>query len=243
MTTSNLTIAAKARKVGGNTRARQKPVDTDLEASFDYYWRIMAQDYPRPIPQYKFGRWVIDRSWPEYKLAVELNGGAGGGYGRAVVCHNCGVRVRARKNDGSLGRELRIPYPSHAGQGAERDAAKTNALQADGWVILTFTSAQLHKDPEAVIQAVVVEIRKGQLKAMGQPAKTAESPDLSKRELQVLELVCHGLTYGQIAKEIGVEPSTVRRHVANIKDKMSAPSQAAACAMAVAKGWVEITLN
>lgn len=218
---------------------------SDLEAKFDYYWRIIAQDYPKPMAQYKFERWVIDRAFPEYKIAIELNGGSGGGYGRPVICHKCGSRVRARKNDGSLGRELRLPYPSHAGRGAERDAEKSNALQAAGWVVLTFTSQQL-KDPERVIQAIVVEIRKSQIridKEYRQPTSKGGDLGLSRRELQVLSMVCQGLTYGQIASAIGVEPSTVRRHVSNIKTKMKAPSQAAACALGVAMGLVDIKIN
>lgn len=216
---------------------------TDLEAMFDYYWRIVAQDYPQPVSQYHFGRWVIDKAWPEYKISVELNGGAGGGYGRPVVCHNCGVKVRAKKADGSPGRELRLPYPSHGGKGAERDAIKSNELQANGWVTLTLTSQQLKVDPEASIQAVIVEIRKAQLRAQTQPVFDPGAAGLSRREIEVLSMIAHGVTYNQIAQQLGVQPSTVKKHIQHIKTKMGVPSHAAACARAVAMGIVKIQVH
>lgn len=138
---------------------------SDLEASFLYYWRAVASsDIPEPVAQYPFENYKIDFAWPDQKVAVELDGSGGGGYGRRVRCHNCGVVVRATKKDGSPGKELRVPQPSHGSRkGRDRDATKANALQAAGWVILRYTSGQLDDDPFGVIahiEAAVASIIK-----------------------------------------------------------------------------------
>lgn len=129
---------------------------TSIERKFDAYWRMIAHGLPEPTAQYRFDekrKWMIDRAWPEYKLAVELNGAGGGGYGRAVKCHVCGAAVRARKADGSIGKMLLIPYASHAsGENQKRDAEKSNALTIAGWHTLTYTSMQLDESPAQVIE-------------------------------------------------------------------------------------------
>lgn len=67
-------------------------------------------------------------------------------------------------------------------------------------------------------------------------AETAEgdSPsarlNLSPRELEVLHLVARGLTAPEIASTLFVSPHTVKRHMANIREKLGVRSQAAAVA-------------
>lgn len=217
--------------------------DSDLEATFDYYWTIFAgsNGYPAPEKQFKVGRFIIDRAWPEFRVAVELNGGAGGGYGRPVVCHNCGVTVRARKANGQLGRELRMPYPSHSGQGAERDARKSNLLTGAGWKVLTYTSAQVKADPEAVIQGVVVELRKGMGDLEGTERRRAMNTiRLSDRQVEILRLVSRGMTYPEIALSLGIAERTVEAHTEEIRRRMNVPSLAAAAALGAAVGYVRL---
>lgn len=212
---------------------------SDLEAMFDHYYRIYSNGAPEPVSQYKFGRWSIDRAWPDLKIAVELNGGAGGGFGRPIMCHNCGVQVRAKDSLGRPGRPLRIPYPSHSGKGAERDARKANELQAAGWVILTFTSNQLKGDPESVICNILEEMKKR--KKTGPLSPEVVRVRLTPRETEIIQLTCEGLSYTEVAYKLGLSRDTVKHHLTHIRDKMGVASTSAAVALAVAQKLVDVS--
>jgi DNA-binding CsgD family transcriptional regulator len=58
----------------------------------------------------------------------------------------------------------------------------------------------------------------------------AASTALSPRELEVLHLVSTGMTSPEIAATLFVSPHTVKRHMANIREKLGVRSQAAAIA-------------
>ena len=60
--------------------------------------------------------------------------------------------------------------------------------------------------------------------------------DLTKREVEVLRLVCEGYTDTQIADSLSISPRTVMTHVSNILGKTGAASRAAAAAYAVRRG-------
>lgn len=129
---------------------------SDLEAAFLYYWRAFApEELPEPQGQFKYFDYRLDYAFPDVRLAIELDGGRGGGFGRAVVCHACGATVRARRADGSPGKPLRVPYPSHSGQGAERDTVKQNLLVIGGWYPLRFSSAMFDSNPGGCIDQIV----------------------------------------------------------------------------------------
>ncbi len=59
---------------------------------------------------------------------------------------------------------------------------------------------------------------------------------LTSRELEVLRLVAHGLTNQAIAEKLFVSDHTVHRHLANILNKLSVSSRAAAVAQAARRG-------
>jgi len=63
---------------------------------------------------------------------------------------------------------------------------------------------------------------------------------LSKRELQVLELVAQGLTTPQIAKTLGISPKTVARHRERIMNKLDLHSCAKLVKFAIQTGLVKI---
>ena len=75
-----------------------------------------AMKIPLPVKEFRFApprRWRIDYAWPDYKLAVEIEG--------AVWCQ---------------GRHTR-------GSGFVKDIEKYNALTLAGWSLLRFTPAQV----------------------------------------------------------------------------------------------------
>ena len=68
-----------------------------------------------------------------------------------------------------------------------------------------------------------------QERAQAQPAKTPAYPDgLTQREVEVLRLIAAGQTDREIAEDLVIAESTVRRHVSNIYAKIGANNRAEA---------------
>jgi very-short-patch-repair endonuclease len=102
-------------------------VSSTLERTFDYWYRLLADDLPEPATEYRFDarrRWRFDCAWPDYLLAVELHGGT---Y--------------------TNGRHTR-------GAGMAADCEKMNAATLKGWRVLTFTTDMLNNDPQTCIAQV-----------------------------------------------------------------------------------------
>lgn len=78
----------------------------------------------------------------------------------------------------------------------------------------------LRFDPERAPRAATTEA----------PEEPAGQTVLSPRELEVLHLVSTGMTSSEIAASLFVSPHTVKRHMANIREKLGVRSQAAAIA-------------
>ena len=80
------------------------------------------------------------------------------------------------------------------------------------------------------------------LDSLPQPTPTSAAPrtrsdsGLTARELEVLRLVADGLTNQAIAEKLFVSDHTVHRHLANILNKLSVSSRAAAVAQAARRG-------
>jgi DNA-binding NarL/FixJ family response regulator len=68
------------------------------------------------------------------------------------------------------------------------------------------------------------------------PAAPRKDSGLTGRELEVLRLVADGLTNQAIAEKLFVSDHTVHRHLANILNKLSVSSRAAAVAQAARRG-------
>jgi len=63
--------------------------------------------------------------------------------------------------------------------------------------------------------------------------KIAPSPNLTKRETEVLGQLCNGLSYKMIADELFISEETVRRHIKNIYRKLEVHSKSEAVAKAI----------
>ncbi len=59
----------------------------------------------------------------------------------------------------------------------------------------------------------------------GKPAATSEQYNLSKRELEILELLAKGHRYKEIASDLGISFDTVRSHLRNIYEKLQVSSR------------------
>jgi DNA-binding NarL/FixJ family response regulator len=68
-------------------------------------------------------------------------------------------------------------------------------------------------------------------------AKTSPFPQLSRRELDILELVARGLDNQAIARELVLTPKTVRNHVSNVLAKINAGDRPQAIVLARRSGF------
>jgi two-component system NarL family response regulator len=66
-------------------------------------------------------------------------------------------------------------------------------------------------------------------------------PDLSTRELQVLELIVKGLANKQIAYALNIAEHTVKNHVKNILDKLGVEDRTQATTAAIQRGIVHLS--
>ena len=102
---------------------------TDLEATFDTYWRVLGG--PALEPEYRFDtqrRWRFDRAYRIARVAVEIDGGT----------HNGGRHVR--------------------GDGYAKDCEKLNAATAQGWAVFRLTSDMLRDAPAQHLTPIIATI-------------------------------------------------------------------------------------
>lgn len=70
-----------------------------------------------------------------------------------------------------------------------------------------------------------------------EPAPVGElEPDLSPRELEVLQLVARGMDNAEIAAELSISPRTAKNHVSSILAKLEVPNRIQAATYAVRSG-------
>lgn len=70
-----------------------------------------------------------------------------------------------------------------------------------------------------------------------QPAEVIDY--LSSREMDILQGVVSGLNYKEIAEKLFISPHTVRKHIANIYDKLHVSNKTAAIKIALKKKWFD----
>jgi len=110
-------------------------------------------------------------------------------------------------------------------------------LAARGRVDVAREEAQRAMDLLGELKAEVEIVRAKTLldSLRSEAPKAADSP-LSTRETEVLKLVAAGLNNQTIAQQLFLSEHTVHRHVANILNKLSVSSRAAAVAQAARRG-------
>lgn len=67
-------------------------------------------------------------------------------------------------------------------------------------------------------------------------APSEPEPDLSPREIEVLQLVARGLDNGEIAEKLCISPRTAKNHVSSILAKLGVPNRIQAATYAVRSG-------
>ena len=83
-------------------------------------------------------------------------------------------------------------------------------------------------------QNVVISMPRGLLERMGKEPVGG----LSERETEVLVLVARGLSNDRIAEELNLAPATVKRHLANVYQKVGVRSRSEAVRTALMEQWI-----
>lgn len=119
-------------------------------------------------------------------------------------------------------------------------------LGASAYILKSSSSGQLM----GVIQAAVFD-PKGENVVVGMPREVLEEVEeaegdpagglLSARELEILLLASRGLSNQQIASRVHLAEGTVKRHLANIYQKMGVGSRFEAARKALQREWITIT--
>ncbi len=93
------------------------------------------------------------------------------------------------------------------------------------------------RDSGDVVEAILAAVEGRTFTPSRPPASTVA---LSPRETEVLALVGKGSSNKDIARDLGVQPATVERHVTNLYRKLGARGRADAAVHAVARGLVTV---
>ena len=115
-------------------------------------------------------------------------------------------------------------------------------LGIDAYIHKTSTAQELVATIEALMRGpngenTVISMPRGSLERMGDgPMGT-----LSERETEVLVHVARGLSNYQIAIEMHIAESTVKRHLANIYEKAGVGSRSEATRVALQEQWIGIS--
>lgn len=64
---------------------------------------------------------------------------------------------------------------------------------------------------------------------------------LTPRQLEVLDHLARGYMHKEACRILGIERHTVKNHVTQILDKLGTRNIAAAAAVAVGSGWIDIS--
>ena len=85
---------------------------------------------------------------------------------------------------------------------------------------------------DVVLNAELAQAVSQLVQERARPAADGPFPELTRRELDVLELIAEGLDNQAIARRLVLNPKTVRNHVSNVFDKLGVWSRAQAIVFA-----------
>src|SRR5215213_10019128 len=123
-----------------------------------------------------------------------------------------------------------------------REASPHSRLGIDAYIHKTSSSEELVAIIEALVREpagenTVVSMPRGSLERMDHGPMGA----LSERETEVLVHVARGLSNLQIATEMNLAEATVKRHLANIYQKVGVGSRSEATRLALQEMWIGIS--
>ena len=101
------------------------------------------------------------------------------------------------------------------------------------------------EDLAAAVRAAILDPEGGDV-VMGMIHSMLEATDedvegaLSARELEIVLLAARGLSNGRIASSLHISEATVKRHLANVYEKMGVGSRGEAAREALTRDWIAI---
>lgn len=112
-------------------------------------------------------------------------------------------------------------------------------MNIDAYVHKSSSAEELIATLEALVsspngQNVVVSMPRGLLRRLG----TGSVGGLSEREAEVLVLAARGLSNRRIARALELSEATIKRHLANVYEKVGANSRTEAVRAAILKQWI-----
>jgi DNA-binding NarL/FixJ family response regulator len=101
---------------------------------------------------------------------------------------------------------------------------------------------ELLNDGSVPMSPIVAKKTLEMLKISEKPTSTLEKSNdiidfLSTREMEILQEIVLGLNYKEIAEKLFISPHTVRKHIANIYEKLHVSNKTAAIKIAMKKKW------
>lgn len=124
-----------------------------------------------------------------------------------------------------------VPRPE-CPHNVERQACERRAGPEDGiGCVQPGTGQAIAADPDQIT------LMSGAVEALGGTGPAAGG-ELTPRELEVLDLASHGLSYCEIAQRLVVAPATVKTHLAHCYAKLKARDKAQAVATALRMGLI-----
>jgi len=117
-------------------------------------------------------------------------------------------------------------------------------VDTNGKLTSYFTFANFERTPDEeylhLIKLLVPHFHVAISNALQPEAKKSDKSVLSKREIEIINLVYEGKTNSGIGELLNISAFTVKNHVKNILDKLSATNRTHAAAKAVSLGFIEV---
>jgi hypothetical protein len=104
---------------------------------------------PPWLTEYRFTkmrRWRFDYAWPDFHIALEIEGGV---FGRMIVIERGHERRRGRSIPLKPGTRVRVGGRHNSGKGLEDDCVKYNHAATLGWTVIRVTTRMV-RDGEAI---------------------------------------------------------------------------------------------
>jgi DNA-binding NarL/FixJ family response regulator len=127
----------------------------------------------------------------------------------------------------------------------DENIMKSIQAGADGYILKETGYKEMESGLKEIIKggaALTPIIASKALKLLRNPpsfnVQNEENP-LSKREIQILEQTSKGLNYQEIAENLFISPSTVRKHIENIYRKLQVHNKMEAVKKAGSNNWID----
>jgi DNA-binding CsgD family transcriptional regulator len=180
-----------------------------------------------------YAKIASDAGWEKLRAAAEValaEAQAGDALDALAIAAAAGILYRLRAEPASPAHELPIPSAVTATYGAL--LARRRDLALDGSVPARPGS----RFAALLLEALSPVHARSEVHANGEPLGSK----LTRREIEILELLAEGLTNKEIAQRFSVSPRTVDTHVERVLSKLNATTRTRAVAAAIRAGIVPL---